>query len=488
MRLLLVQKIIGIFLMIFSAVMLLPAVVSFAYGEEDAIAFLGAFGLTLGTGFILWLLARNQTGELQLRDGFLIVVLFWSVLGCFGALPFYWIEHYQHQEGSFSVYDALFESFSGLTTTGATVLGNIDHLPHALLLYRHLLQWLGGLGIVVLAIAVLPMLSIGGLQLYRAEIVGPVKNTKLTPRITETAKVLWYLYVLLTVACAMSYWLAGMTPFDAICHSFSTVSIGGFSTHSDSFAYFDSAKIEMVASFFIVVAGANFALHFTALRNFSLRGYMADSEFKMYIFILLFAITVTTLYLMAHQEEETWLTAMRHGIFQAVSIATTTGFTIENYTSWPSFLPMFLIFVSFAGCCTGSTGGGIKVVRLLLLIKQGTGELFRLIHPHAMAPVTLGHQVVDPSVIRSVWGFFSVYVGIFVLLLLLLMASGVDEVTAFSAVAATLNNLGAGIAGVGENYAGLGNYDKLILCLAMLLGRLEIFTLLVIFTPSFWRQ
>ncbi len=485
MHLFLVQKIIGILLMIFSTVMLVPAIVSFVYGEQDYVMFLLSFALTFLSGTVMWFFARHQQGDMRLRDGFLIVVLFWSVLGAFGALPFYLIENYQTGH-NFLIYDALFESFSGLTTTGATILTHLDGMPHALLLYRHLLQWLGGLGIVVLAIAVLPMLSIGGMQLYRAEILGPNKDSKLTPRITGTAKVLWYIYVFLTVACALAYWLAGMTPFDAICHSFSTVSIGGFSTHNESFSYFNSITIEMVASLFTVIAGANFALHFGALRHANFRSYINDSEFKLYISVLAFAVVVTSMYLWSSGEP--WMNAWRHGIFQAISIATTTGFTIGNYTSWTGFLPIFLILMSFIGCCSGSTGGGIKVIRLLLLIKQGWREMVQLIHPHAVTPVVIGHRVVERSVMRSVWGFFSVYIALFALLVLALLASGVEEITAFSAVAASLNNLGAGIAGVSDNYSGLGNYDKMILCFAMLLGRLEIFSLLVILMPGFWRR
>ncbi len=483
MQLLLVQKIIGVLLILFSTIMLVPAAVGLWYGEHSAQTFLIAFGVTVGAGALLWLPVRRLGTDLRLRDGFLVVVLFWTVLSVFGAVPFYLIEDYQM---NLTVYDALFESFSGLTTTGATVLIGLDDLPHSLLLYRHLLQWLGGLGIIILALAILPMLSVGGMQLYRAETLGPVKDTKLTPRITETAKALWYIYVLLTTFCALAYWLAGMTPFDAICHSFSTISIGGFSTHDASIGYFDSVAIELIAVVFMLIAGANFGLHFGALRHRSFSAYARDSEFKLFIGIMLFAVAVVALYLIEEGAQSG--TAIRQALFQAISIGTTTGFTTSGYAYWPGFLPAFLISVSFIGGCAGSTSGGIKVIRFLLLVKQGMRELFHLTHPHAVASITVGKKFVTAEVVNAVWGFFAVYVGLFLLMIMLLLASGLDEVTAFSAVAATLNNLGPGLAGVSESYAEIGNHDKLLLCMSMLLGRLEVFTLLVVFTPGFWRK
>ena len=482
MQPLLVQKVISILLLLFSPIMLAPAVVGVLYGENEIEIFVIASVMTAGIGLLLWLPVRRVTNDLKLRDGFLVVVLLWAVLGIFGAIPFYFSAVPGLQ---MSIYDALFESISGLTTTGATVLTGLDDLPRSFLFYRQLLQWLGGLGIVVLAIAVLPMLSVGGMQLTRGEGLGSVHSARLTPRITETAKVLWYIYVVLTTLCALSYWLAGMDVFDAICHSFTTISIGGFSTHDASIGYFNNIAIEITAVVFMLIAGANFGLHFGALRHGSLNAYLHDHEFRFYIGIISFAVVVTFLYLLASGTDSSH--AWHQALFQAVSIGTTSGFTTTDYTLWPGFLPVFLISVSFIGGCVGSTAGGIKVVRFMLLVKQGLRELFRLIHPHSVAPITLGQKVVTSDIVDAVWGFFSAYVGIFVLMIILLLASGLDEVSAFGAVAATLNNLGPGLGEVSANYSSLGNYDKLILCLSMLLGRLEIFTLLVVFTPRFWR-
>ena len=478
MHLLLVQRALGILLMLFSLVMLAPPVIGLVYGERDLHPFLLSFGAAFGAGLLLWLPARRARGHLRLRDGFLAAVSFWVVLSTFGALPFYLSER-----PDVTVVEAVFESVSGLTTTGATVLAGLDELPRAILFYRQLLQWLGGLGIIVLAIAVLPILGFGGMQLYRAETPGPIKDAKLTPRIAETAKALLYVYLLLTVLCATAYYLAGMTAFDAVCHSFSTVAIGGFSTHDASIGYFDSAAVNAVAITFMLIAGANFALHFTALRRRTLEGYRADSEFKVYLGLLAIVTAISVAYL-AIQDGG----SLRDGVFQAVSIATTSGFTTADYSAWPGFLPVFLISASFIGGCAGSTGGGIKVIRFWLLMKQGLREMMCLVHPKAEVPVKINGRSVGPRVMNAVWGFFSAYVAVFVLMIMLLLASGVDEVTAFSAVAATLNNLGPGLGEVSANYARLGDYDKWLLCASMLLGRLEIFTLLIVFTPAFWKK
>jgi trk system potassium uptake protein TrkH len=387
-----------------------------------------------------------------------------------------------------SLSDAVFESVSGLTTTGATVLVGLDSLPRSVLFYRQQLQWMGGLGIIVLAVAILPMLGIGGMQLYRAETPGPMKDSKLTPRITETAKALWYIYLGLTVACGLGYWAAGMDGFDAVAHAFSTVAIGGFSTHDASIGYFESPLIEAVAVVFMVLAGANFALHFMAWRRMSLQPYRQDSEFKTYLGILIVVSLITVLYLIITATFPTTWEAVHHGVFQTVSIATTTGFTTSGYHGWPGFLPVLLIFLSFVGGCAGSTGGGIKVIRVLLLYKQGLREVKRLVHPNAQIAVKIGRQPLADCVIEAVWGFFAAYVAVFAVIMLVLMASGLDQVTAFSAVAATINNLGPGLGDVSANYSGLSDFAKWWLCLAMLLGRLEIFTLLILFTPAFWRR
>lgn len=478
-----IQRVLGILLAWFSFTMLPPILVDIIYSENSYAPFAVAFLITLLTGLLLWYPVRHSKDDLRLRDGFLIVVLFWTVLGVFGALPL-WLSN----SLSIGITDAIFESISGLTTTGATVITNLDELPKSILFYRQALQWLGGMGIIVLAVAILPMLGVGGMQLYRAETPGPVKDTKLTPRIKETAKALWYIYLSLTIACALGYWLAGMTVFDAIGHSFSTVAIGGFSTHDESIGYYRSVPIETVSIIFMLLSGLNFGLHFITWKSQSLRHYFQDAEFKTYFFVIISITIITTLFLRIGEVYLSMGDAFSKAIFHTVSIATTTGFTTSQYHFWPSFLPLLLILTSFIGGCTGSTGGGMKVIRVLLLVKQGMREMMRLIHPNAKIAVKIGSKAVDGRIIEAVWGFFSAYIGVFVVMLLLLMASGLDQVTAFSAVAATLNNLGPGLGEVGANYTSINDFSKWVLCLGMLLGRLEIFTLLVVLTPAFWRR
>ena len=479
-----IQRIVGLLLMVFSTTMLPPALVSWLYADGAGRPFLLGFGLTLVTGLLLWLPARRVRKELRLRDGFVVVVMFWAVLGLSGALPFALADN-PHM----SIVDAVFESISGLTTTGATVITHIEGLPPSILWYRQQLQWLGGMGIIVLAVAIMPMLGIGGMQLYRAETPGPMKDTKLTPRITETAKALWYLYLGLTVACAVAYWVAGMGVFDAIGHSFSTVAIGGFSTHDASMGYFRTMPaVEVIAIVFMFLSGINFALHFVAWRRFSLRAYLADAEFKTYATVLGAVAVLTSGFLYLSETFPSAGRALLHGVFQAVSIGTTTGFTTADYAAWPSFLPVLLLFSSFIGGCAGSTGGGMKVIRFLLLLKQGMREIQRLVHPSAIIPIRVGHKPMSYRVIDAVWGFFATYVAVFAIMLLVLMLTGLDQVSAFSAVAACLNNLGPGLGEVGPHYAGLSDFAKALLCFAMLLGRLEIFTLLVLLTPAFWRR
>jgi len=483
MKPLAVQKVLGLLLMLFSLSMLPPMLLSLWYGDGAAAAFLSAFALILGVGTSIWLPVAKSRQDLRLRDGFLVVVLFWTVLGLSGALPFLLSENPQ-----VSVTDAVFESLSGLTTTGATILLGIDELPYSIQYYRQQLQWLGGMGIIVLAVAVLPMLGIGGMQLYRAETPGPVKDSKLTPRITETAKALWYIYLSLTIACAAAYWAAGMSLFDAIGHSFSTVAIGGFSTHDDSMSFFDSRAIEMIAVFFMLVSGVNFALHFTVVRQRSPIAYWRDSELRFYLLLMAGSTLIVTVALYYTDTYIFWDDAFTQGLFQVVSIGTTTGFTTAEFYYWPPFLEILLLFASFVGACAGSTGGGIKVIRFLLLIKQGLREIARLIHPSAQMPVRMGGKSVNHRVVDAVWGFFSLYVASFTFMYLALAATGLDLMTAFSAVAACINNLGPGLGSVGAHYANLHDPAKWILCFAMLLGRLEIFTLLVLLTPAFWRR
>ena len=478
-----VQRILGLLLMMFSLTMLPPVLFSLLFDDGAWLPFVEAFALTLAAGVMIWLPVHKLRKELRLRDGFLVVASFWTVLGTFGALPLYLAPVLD-----LTVTDAVFESMSGLTTTGATVLTGLDQLPASILYYRQQLQWLGGMGIIVLAVAVLPMLGVGGMQLYRAETPGPVKDTKLTPRITETAKALWYVYLAFTTVCALAYWLSGMHWFDALCHAFSTVAIGGFSTHDASIGYFDSPLINGVAIVFMFVAGINFSLHFFAWRYVSVRHYVQDPEFRAYTAYLFTLSAVVVAALFWYRGIDGAGDTIIGGIFQAVSIATTTGFTTESFAIWPAALPVLLIFASFIGGSAGSTAGGIKVVRWLLVYKQGAREVVRLVHPNAEIPVKLGTTAVQPRVVDAVWGFFAVYIIVFGAMLLAMMATGLDQITAFSAVAATLNNLGPGLGDVHSGFMTLSDTAKWIAVVGMLLGRLEIFTLLVLITPTFWRH
>ena len=478
-----VQRILGLLLMMFSLTMLPPIIISVIFDDQSWLPFVQGFALTLIAGFVFWLPVRKYHQDLRLRDGFLVVASFWTVLGTFGAAPLLFADSL-----ALSATDAIFESVSGLTTTGATVLTGLDDLPKSILYYRQQLQWLGGMGIIVLAVAVLPMLGVGGMQLYRAETPGPVKDTKLTPRIAETAKALWFLYLAFTIVCMISYWLVGMNWFDALCHAFSTVAIGGFSTHDLSIGYFDSTAIDLVAIIFMFAAGINFSLHFFAWRHVEIKHYGSDPEFRAYCLML---VTVSIIVVAALYWTGTYTSAgdsFINGFFQAVSIATTTGFTTANFASWPGALPVLLIIASFIGGSAGSTAGGIKVIRCLLIAKQGMREIVRLVHPSAEIPVKLGNNAVPSRVVDAVWGFFSIYIVVFGIMLLAMMAMGLDQVTAFSAVAATLNNLGPGLGDVAAGFMTLGDMAKWLAISGMLLGRLEIFTLLVLITPTFWRH
>ncbi len=483
MQPLVIFRFLGLLLMAFSLTMLPPIGVDYLYQENATRPFLYAFGWVLAGGVLLFLSCFKQKKELRLHDGFLLVVLFWILLGVVGSLPLY-----LSLGDRLSLSDAVFESISGLTTTGATILTGLDQLPHAILFYRQFLQWLGGMSIIVLAIAVMPMLGIGGMQIHRAEISGAVKEAKLTPRITETAKALWYLYLGLTISCGLAYWLAGMNAFDAVAHAFSTVSIGGFSTHDASIGYFNSTAIEMIAVVFMLLSGVNFALHFTAIHRRSLSPYLKDTEFGTYLLILFLASLIIIVALYHSAIFDSFSESFFEGLFEVVSIGTTTGFTTHEYAVWPGFLPVLLMYISYIGGCAGSSAGGIKVIRVLVLLKQCLRELRRLVHPSAQFAIKIGRKPVADSVIVAVWGYFAAYFALSALMMLLLMASGLNQDTAFSAVAACLNNLGPGLDQVGKNFAAINDFAKWVLCAAMLLGRLEIFTLLVLVSPAFWRK
>ncbi|MDH3419378.1 MAG: TrkH family potassium uptake protein [Gammaproteobacteria bacterium] len=478
-----VQRVLGLLLALFSVTMLPPILVSFIYGDGTWQAFGLSFLIILGFGILIWAPVRDDRREMRLRDGFTVVALFWVVLGLFGAVPLLLVDR-----PAMSVTDAVFESVSGLTTTGATVLSGLDGLPRGILYYRQQLQWFGGLGIIVLAVAVLPMLGVGGMQLYRAETPGPVKDNKLTPRITETAKALLQVYLGITFVCMIAYWAAGMPFFDALCHAYSTVAIGGFSTHDASIGYFDNALVDMIAVFFMFIAGVNFALHFTVARQKRLSAYLQDSEFRAYLRVLGGLTAIVLVYLYVTGYYSTFTDLLTKGLFQVVSIATTTGFTTDSFAAWPGALPVLLLLSSFVGGCAGSTAGGMKVIRWLMMYKQGLREILRLVHPNAEIPVKLGGKVVPNRVVDAVWGFFAIYIVVYGALMLFLMLFGLDQVTAFAAIAATLNNLGPGLGDVAAGFGTMAPAVKWASVCAMLLGRLEIFTLLVLFTPAFWQR
>ncbi|WP_020208561.1 TrkH family potassium uptake protein [Gilvimarinus chinensis] len=476
-----IARVLGTLLMMFSLTLLLPISVSLWFNDHNYMTFLWGFALAFGSGLAIWAPVYRSRADLRTRDGFLVTALFWFVLGTFGALPLYFSNGLE-----LSITDAIFESISGLTTTGATVITGLDTLPPSILFYRQQLQWLGGIGIIVIAVAILPMLGIGGMQLYRAEAPGPVKDNKLTPRITETAKALFTTYLVFTAACAFSYKLAGMNWFEAICHAFSTIANGGFSTHDASILHYESPAIMMVCTVFMLIAAVNFALHFLVWREKSLRHYFQDAELRFYISCITVGILITVAYL-AGSQTYSFSDSFYLGTFNFVSTMTTAGFA-TNFSSFPSFLPYLLFLFAFVGGCASSTGGGMKAIRVLLLYKQGVREIHRLIHPNAVISVKVGKLTVPDRVVESVWGFFAMYVVAFAAMFLMLIATGLDLRTAFSAVGACITNLGPGMGEVAAHYGDINSPAKWVLCFAMLLGRLEVFTLLVLFSPAFWRR
>ncbi len=475
-----IARIIGFFAIGFSLVLLLPILVAFIYQESEVKHFLTALGLTAAVGLIFLLIGKNEHHDLNNRDGFLVVALFWFGLSAIASLPFMLSAH-------LDLVDALFEAVSAFTTTGATVISGLDDLPKSFLFYRQMLQWLGGMGMIVLAIAVMPMLGIGGMQLYKAEAPGPFKEEKLTPRLSQPARYLWTLYVGITIANALAYWAAGMSPFDAISHSFSTVSTGGFSTHDASLGYFKSAAIESIAVLFMILGAINFSVHFLVWKTRNPLKYLGNIEVRVFLLVILVAVLVVSEILKYSGEYPVYTSSLRNGVFEVVSVITSTGFGTVDFSHWPSFLPVLLIFISFIGGCGGSTAGGMKVMRVILLTEQGFREVRRLIHPRAQLPIRVGRQVVSVQTVQAVWGFLATYVVSFVILMLLMMATGLDQVSAFSAIATSMNNLGPGLGEVANSFAGVSDPGKLIAAFAMLLGRLEVFTILVLLTPEFWR-
>lgn len=476
-----IANILGIWLLMFSGSLLPPLLISLIYHDGETMHFSLLVLFSLLTGLTIWLLSAKHQTQLRTRDGFVIVVLLWLVTSMLGMLPFIF-------GPGLSLTDALFESVSAFTTTGATVMTGLDELPSSILFFRQEMQWLGGIGVVVSAIALLPMLGIGGMQMFKAETPGPMKEEKLTPRIANTAQALWKLYLVMTVACALLYWVGGMSPFDAVAHSLATVSTGGFSTHDASLGYFDSVFIEGVASLFMLVGGISFGVHFLVWKRLSLRPYWDSVEVRVFLLFVAVIILFTSVELDLTGGKDGVLESLRYATFTVASVVTSTGFAIDDFSAWPSMLPLLLILISFVGGCAGSTAGGMKVIRFVIMGKGAGLEMQRLVHPSMIKPLQMQGRVIDARVADAVRNFFTVYVTTFVLFMLFLTGQGLDQVSAFSAVATCMNNLGPGLGEVASNFQSVSSSVKWILSFAMLLGRLEIFTLLVVLSPSFWSQ
>ena len=479
-----VIRVIGLMLMLFSGTYLLPIACALIYGDGQQWKFLLSMVVNLAIGTVLWLLTRHAKRDIHPREGFLLVALTWSLLSASATLPLM-----LGIEG-LSFTDAMFETVSGITTTGGTVLTGLDTLAPSLNFWRHQLSWLGGLGIIVLAVAILPLLGVGGMQLYKAETPGPIKDDKLTPRITQTAKSLWLVYIAATALCAMAFRMTGMSWFDAICHAFATLSLGGASTHDSSFAYFNSPAIEGVAMFFMVFACINFATHFQVWRNARLRNYWQDPEARAVVAVLAVSIAVVSVFIWLKGVYPDYLDALRYTAFNLISIASTTGFASTDYNLWPAFAPLVFLLLSCVVSSSGSTGGGIKMIRLLILFKQSRSEMFTLMHPNAVQVIKLGGRAIPQKVVTAVLGFIHLYSISVLALTFILLATGLDFASAFTAVIASINNTGPGMGVIGpaSNFGVLSDFQTWVCTFAMLLGRLEIFTVFVIFTPSFWRD
>jgi len=484
LRLLVVAPVLGSLLMLFSVAFLPSLVWSLAVDDGMHRAFAGSAVGCLVVGFVMWWATRRSRREVQPRDGALLVVFGW-LLVAIASMPPLLIACPQ-----LSAAHVFMETLSGLTTTGATVLSGLDTLPQSVNLWRHTLQWFGGMGIIVMVVAVLPLLGVGGMQLFRAETPGPMKEGKLTPRITQTAKYMWAGYVLLTLLCGGALWAAGMTPFDAVCHALSTVSLGGFSTRDASIGAFDSLRIELVLAVFMVLSTINFGTHFLALRSRSPAVYLRDLEASSSVLLILISTVGITLFLAWEQVFESMTEALRHGVFNTISVATSTGFMTRDYAQWPVFAPLWMIFLACVASSAGSTGGGIKMVRALILLKQAGRELKRLVHPHAVYPLSINGNPVDERVIYSVFGFMLLWGATQVLLTFVLVLTGVDFVSALSAVVASVNNLGPALGrfGPAENFGTLTDFQAVLLAIAMLAGRLELLTFFAVLTPAFWRR
>ncbi|MFQ6370580.1 potassium transporter TrkG [Shewanella sp. YIC-542] len=467
---------------IYSLTMFPPILVSLIFKDYHVFPFLVTFAIALFTGVLGWLWTRRKSQYLQNRDGFMVACLFWLIFSLMSALPFY-----LDQRLEMSLTDAFFEGVSGITTTGASVFSHIDTLPKAVLYYRAQLNFLGGLGIIVLAVAIMPFLGIGGAKLYQSEMPGPMKEEKMTPRLVDTARGLWGLYSALAVGCALSYYITGMSGFDAICHSLSTVSLGGFSTHGDSLGYYDSLSIEMVAGIFSILAAINFSLYYVALISRSLKPISQNAEFRFFLVILSIVVSISCVELL-RSEGFVSHEALVHGFFQAISVMTDNGLGAAGYPNenWPRHVVLLLLGASFFGGCFGSTCGGIKAVRFLILYRQGNIEISQLVHPNAVLKNKLNGQMVSERVVRSVWGLFFLYVFFSCVFIWGLVAIGNDLQTAFGTVAACINNMGIGYGDTSSGFGGLQDGAKWLMCVAMLFGRLEVFPILIVFSKAYW--
>ena len=483
MQLLIIIRMLGILLMVFGLAFVPPWFVGWVMGDADLTPFVLSFVISVSIGGVLWAGTRKYHREMKLRDGLLIVVSFWVVLGLIGATPIY-----LQPELGLSFTQAVFESVSGITTTGATVITGLDELPRSLLFYRQQLQWLGGLGIIVLVVAFLPLLGVGGMQLYKSEMTGPIKDSRLSGRISETAKALWLVYTGITVLCALVYKIEGMTWFDAVSHAFTTVATGGFSTHDASFGYFDDPVMEVTAMVFMILGATPMALHFIALRRGTLEGYFNNAEVRFFFLWMTVVAALAVAFFLVHLPEGSWLGELRHVLFNLVSFATTTGYTAADHSAYGPFLMLLLVMTTVIGGCAGSTTGGMKSIRVMLLARQGIHEVRRLIHPHAVFVIRLNGRPLDPEVISAVWAFFSAWMFTFLFFFFAMLFTGMDVESALGAVLATLANLGPGIGSVTSNFEGESDAVLWLGMAAMILGRLEIFTVLAILLPMFWRR
>jgi len=479
-----VVTVLGLVTMLFSFTMLLPLGLSWLTDDGALLIYDEAMAITFGAGFVMWISTRHMKRELAARDGYLLASLIWIVLPAFATIPL--LLHLP----SLSFTDAYFETMSGITTTGATVLTGLDNLPKSINLWRHQLNWMGGMGIIVLAVAIFPLLGVGGMQLFKAETPGPMKDDKLTPRITETAKNLWLVYFGITLACIGSLKLAGMDWFDATCHAFAAMGLGGFSTHDASVGYFNSPLIEYVLIIFMLIAGMNFATHFLAMRGRSLRVYLNDTEAKAFLLLVLTSCVGIAWYVWMMGTYADFWVALRHVSFNLVSMATDCGFASTDFNPWPPFATFWMLYLSCVSVSSGSTGGGIKMMRTIVTFNQALREMSRQIHPSAIMPVRLGQHVLDNRIVFAIQTFVLVYCTLVLFLTLVLMASGLDLVSSISATIACINNAGPGLNVVGPagNYQPLSDFQTWVCTFAMLVGRLELFTLLVLITPAFWRK